>query len=328
MGETRGKGDPATCFFDSEPFLAVVADVYFPGKQTRVVDADADGLRVRLLEVEGRLVDRVPFLDFHESLGEATPEAGLPRAGYLERVVREVVPAETWLAEDHPPGFGAAPFVDWSRFVTWGDYRRFMRDHGSSTLKEGRRRRRRLEKIWGPVAFFFHHPAPELLELLMQWKSAQCRATGLPDPFMRPQNVELLRRLHRRGLLTMSVLRVGVQPAAITMGVVWDDRYHGWVSAYDPQLASGSPGTVLLQSVLEESHRLGHRTFELLVGDEAYKWRYASDVRVVGPVGEPPLPTRLWRPVRASLTSVLRVSPSAYALAQRTRRYLVEHGVL
>ena len=313
-------------FFDAPPFLEALAEAWAPGAEARLVELAVDGRRYRAVEAGGRLLADVAFVDLHAPLGPAT---GAERPlSLLGNAVVEVVPAEVFLGRLPEPGFGAAPFVDWARFPRWADFEASVKARQRNTFSEARRRLRRLEEEVGPVALYLHHPAPELLELALTWKRDQYRRTGAPDFLAPRRNADLFRALWRRGLLQVAVLRAGTRPAAIHLGATWQGRFHYWMPVYDPALSRYGPGRLLLHHLLEASHHAGDRSFEFLYGDEDYKWHYATDVRVVGPVGHAPLASRLWSPVRHGLAAAVRASPPAWSLAQRTRRYLVEHGVL
>src|SRR5207247_3960145 len=41
--------------------------------------------------------------------------------------------------------------------------------------------------------------------------------------------------------------------------------------------------------ILRESHVRGYAEFDFLIGGELYKWHYATQTRVIGPLGTPPL---------------------------------------
>ena len=324
--ETLAPDASRELLFDAPAFLEALAEAWAPGAEARVVEVAVDGRRYRAVEAGGRLLADVAFVDLHAPLGPAT---GAERPlGFLGNAMVEVVTAEVFRGRLPEPGFGAAPFVDWARFPAWVDFETSVTVRRRHALAEARRRRRRLEEAVGPVAFYLHHPDPALLELALEWKSEQYRRTGAPDFLAPRRNAELFRALWRRGLLQVSVLRAGTRPAALHLGATWQGRFHYWMPVYDPDLAAFGPGVLLLHHLLEASHHAGHRSFEFLYGDEDYKWSYATDVRVVGPVGQPPLASRLWSPVRQGLAAAVRASPPARSLAQRTRRYLVEHGVL
>jgi CelD/BcsL family acetyltransferase involved in cellulose biosynthesis len=70
-----------------------------------------------------------------------------------------------------------------------------------------------------------------------------------------------------------------------------------------------SPGRLLLDHMLRESHSRGHAEFDFLLGDEPYKYHYATHQRVVGPVGKVPLQVTLRDAVRSSVKRALARYP-------------------
>ena len=98
-------------FFSSDVFLEAAAAAFFP-RRTHTVEAVrvADGL-YRVLVVGRRPVTALPFLDFVEPLDRDVSPA---RAhGFAPRVVRGVVPAERWAADDLARRYEPSPYVDW-----------------------------------------------------------------------------------------------------------------------------------------------------------------------------------------------------------------------
>lgn len=75
-------------------------------------------------------------------------------------------------------------------------------------------------------------------------------------------------RLHR--------LMVGGLPAASTVSFVHDGEWGLYNSSFDPSLRSLAPGMVLVWLLIEEAANAGCRTFDLLRGDEAYKYRFGA----------------------------------------------------
>ena len=82
-------------------------------------------------------------------------------------------------------------------------------------------------------------------------------------------------RLHR--------LDAGGLPAAMMVSLV--DRARGvwglYNSAFDPDLAALGPGAVLVNGLIEAAAAEGFATFDLLRGDEAYKYRLGAVDRVL-----------------------------------------------
>jgi CelD/BcsL family acetyltransferase involved in cellulose biosynthesis len=179
--------------------------------------------------------------------------------------------------------------------------------------------RRRLEREAGPVRFAFDDPDPEVFDTCLRWKGEQYLATGHPNFFAQPRNVELFRQLRARRLVVVNALWAGPRLVAAHVAGLYDRRFAAWVPAYDPAWAKCSPGRLLLEESLRASQALGHREFDFLIGDEAYKFRYATDNRVIGPLGAPPLSVRLEQEARGLARATLKDRPRLKKLVDRLR---------
>jgi CelD/BcsL family acetyltransferase involved in cellulose biosynthesis len=154
-------------------------------------------------------------------------------------------------------------------------------------------RRRRLERDLGPLQVVFDDPRQEPFDRCLAWKSAQYLATGYRDLFERHENVQMFVELRRRGALVVTSLWAGELLLAAHLGAFADNRLYWWVPAYDPEFARYSPGRLMLEAMLRESFHRQHVEFDFLIGNEAYKWYYATHFRTIGPLGSPPLGLRI-----------------------------------
>ncbi|MFO1146997.1 MAG: GNAT family N-acetyltransferase [Alsobacter sp.] len=304
-------------FFASPAFLSAVADVYFPRQTTRIVDAEIDGVRLRLLEVDGRLVTDQIFLDYHAPLSPQDAQAAEPRRAFAPYVVRSVVPWQ----DVRPVDDGEteiAPFIDWTRFPAYDDYLRDIR--ARPHVKEYERRRQKLEKAYGPVEFTLDDRRPDVLAMACEWKSAQLRATGLKDFFAVPANVRFFEVLQERGLLFTATLRISGKLLALWLGAVHDNVLSGWIFAHTPapDLRRFSVGQQLVMALLRHSHESGHRELDFSIGYGDYKLAYASHARVLGPLGPRPLP----RQIMHSLKQGLRRNPAVWDFLKKTKSSL------
>jgi len=67
------------------------------------------------------------------------------------------------------------------------------------------------------------------------------------------------------------------------------------------------------------SRGLGHLEFDFLIGDEAYKFVYATHSRVIGPLGVAPLGVRLEKRARGLAREALRGRPRLQQLVAGLR---------
>ena len=306
--------------YSTPAFLETLAELYYPGRAAAVEVCGLGDLAVRLLVLDGHeVVTRAPYYDFPLPL-EAPWTGPVRSLRYLPRAV-----LRTTTVEDRPapgPGQHPSPYVAWSRFADHAAFESMVGQRIGNLLPDSRRRQRKLERDLGPVRFTFDDERPEAFDSCVRWKSAQYRETGLPDLFAEPRNVELFRRLRQRGVVVLSSLCAGERLVAAHLGGLADARLAWWVPAYDPVLAGYSPGRLMLHELLRESHARGHREFDFLIGDEAYKYHYATHSRLIGPLGTPPLRDRLLGTLTSKTKAALEGHPALMSAARTMKRHL------
>lgn len=309
--------------FSTDVFLHTVGDLGFPGRPRSIELVRVGTHRFRLLVVEGRhILTQWPFLDFFQPLPEEEPGLPARRLGYLPVASVLTLPAEAYQAEHHGPEHLPSPFIDWRRFPTWEAFQALVHQRIGNLGPDSRRKRRKLEKDLGPVRFLFHDERPEVFATCLRWKSSQYLASGYRDLFASPSNVELFRRLAAAGVVRISSLSAGSRLLAVHLGALYEGRCYWWVPAYDPEVGKYSPGRLMLEDLLEHSYRAGHHEFDFLIGEEAYKWHYATHTRVAGPLGTPPLRLRAERLAKARMKAVLQRYPQVWERAQALKRRL------
>ena len=104
--------------------------------------------------------------------------------------------------------------------------------------------------------------------------------------FRRPEMERWFRTLAEEygpdGTLRVHRLDVGQLCAAMTVSLVDRDadagagRWGLYNSSFDPTLAALAPGMVLVRELIDEAATEGLATFDLLRGDEAYKYRFGA----------------------------------------------------
>lgn len=123
------------------------------------------------------------------------------------------------------------------------------------------------------------------LEALFALHRRRWDATPTPSLFHDPRHRRffhaLARRLGPEGALRWVELRRDGHPAAIHLGACVRGRYLWYKPAFDPALAAHSPGSVLLARCVAEAVAEGAREFDMGLGGEPYKDRYATHARVV-----------------------------------------------
>ncbi len=150
------------------------------------------------------------------------------------------------------------------------------------SLKSNRRRIRRTEEDY-ERRFEYKSKNVEAYDQLMAWKRERFVETGLYDVLSSDWTSALLRELWERdeGLrCEMHVLYFGDEMAAMDMGLTDGETFHSWMVAYNPEFHPLSPGTQLLEDMIDKAPELGYRLIDLGAGIDSYKSAYA----VEGPV--------------------------------------------
>lgn len=307
-------------FYATQDYLDVISKVYFKGQRASVEDIRIGQDVLRLLVVNDRhVITQAQFLDYHEPVKQAGMKLSERTYRYANFVVRDVIELTDW-EQYREDGFELAPFIDWTQFTTFEDYKNFIQNRHRSTIRQYQRHGRRLADHIGRPAFTMNDDSDDVLAAAWTWKKRQLRKSGEIDYFADPKTMECLDLLRQRGLLTASTLRASGRLVSVHLGFVHDGIWGGWVFAYDPELRKYSCGHQLMTAMLQESYRLNHRQFDFSIGSEPYKALYATHARVLGTIGRPPLRQRVARGLKRELKSR---SPKLFDLAKELKKELL-----
>lgn len=316
-------------FYASLEFLGVVADTYFEGKPTTIENVRVGSEVLRLLVVDGKTpITGSQFLDYHAPLREneiGTIDREVP---YAERVARGVVEQVHWEGGTYSD-FTPAPYLDWSMFPSFEEYRTFIRARRKGKVQKLERLRRQLVENVGELVFCSNDQQDDVIDLAIRWKSSQLRDSGVPDYFANPQNVEFFHRLRASSLLKSSTLRsADGRLLSIWLGFEYDNIWSGWIFTYDrdPEIGHYSPGHQLVLSMLEESKRKQNREFDFSIGSNDYKWVYATHVRLLDALGRPPVQQRILTLTKREAKKLLSYSPTLHHVGRTVRRALRNYG--
>ncbi|HXY05941.1 MAG TPA: GNAT family N-acetyltransferase [Burkholderiaceae bacterium] len=319
ISATGTDGEPVN-FYASTEFLDVVSKVYFPSQSCRIEDFDVEGKVFRLLTMDGWAPAQVPyFLDMHEALRSPERHSRRRKLRRLARVSHGMIGIEEFRSNTEWSKFLGAPTVVWSHFASWTEYLELLRKR--RVLPDDQRRRRRLEELLGPLEFKVDDTKDDVLPTCFSWRMARDRSEGYSDIiFAREENRAFFYELRARGLLRASTLRANGQLLAIWLGVVYLQRWSGWVFAFNPEpsLAKYSLGRQLLFPMLEESYRAGDKEFDFSIGAEAYKLFFATHVRAVGLLGTPTIREQ----IEVHVKGLLKERPWMYQKAKALRNWL------
>ena len=296
--------------FSSPRYLRALDASCFDGAGViEVVAADEHTIQT-LVTKAGPCVDHL-FIDFFEP---APKERGRHTVSSIPRFSSRSVAASEWASArgDHTE---PSPFVDWRRFGEWSAFEAHVGQQRAKLIADGRRQTRRLEKELGAVRLSVDHDTA-VFDQCIAWKSAQYQRSGARDLFADARHIALLRRLVDDDVATTESLWAGETLVAAHIGMRHDGRYSWWFPAYAPEHDRFSPGRLLLMALLRSSFERGDDEFDLLLGEEDYKWHVATDVRLVDSVGSVSLSQRVQR-LRHQAAHRF---PRAGAAAKRIRR--------
>jgi CelD/BcsL family acetyltransferase involved in cellulose biosynthesis len=205
-------------------------------------------------------------------------------AGLRALVLSNVVSTESSMA-------GAASFAPFVRAAKSapiidlaGGFERYRRERNANTsmLRQAKRKTNKLGREVGRVRFEWHTADPRAFEALLAWKMRQREMTRTPNILRFRWSVELLERIRRTrddgfdGV--MSVLYAGDQVAWVHLGMRAGTLLHYWVTAYNPDLSSYSPGVVGMLHLVRGAAENGVERIDLGAGKERYKDRLSTGV--------------------------------------------------
>lgn len=87
---------------------------------------------------------------------------------------------------------------------------------------------------------------------------------------------ELAREFADEGVFRLHLLDVGGRPGAATVSLVHGGEWGLYNSAFDPALRTLAPGMVQVGELIETAATEGNTVFDLLRGDEPYKYRFGA----------------------------------------------------
>ncbi len=121
------------------------------------------------------------------------------------------------------------------------------------------------------------------MRLLIALHQARWRERGKSEAFSSDALIafhdEVSALALRRGWLRLFVLRLDGRPAAALYGFRYGDVFYFYQSGFDPALSKDSVGLVTMGLSIESAFEEGVAEFDLLHGDEAYKFHWAQGAR-------------------------------------------------
>jgi CelD/BcsL family acetyltransferase involved in cellulose biosynthesis len=269
---------------------------YFHPRFTQIVGQLRADVRVIVIEDGGRRVGFWPLHrrpdGFGRPIGQPLadengpilePQAQIDLSEALQKA-RFGAAAFTGLPSPHPPlaarirEIGETARIDLS--VGGAKTLAALREAHASHFKNMRRKERKAQEAGGDVSYHQGAGEPEALQTLIGWKSAQYRRTGLYDVFAQPWTRGLIAALAAeqtpdfKGVL--ATLRLGGRLAAAEFALQSGPHLHSWITAYDADFSSLSPGHLLQLRMIEGADAAGVGVIDIGVGAGHYKRFYAN----------------------------------------------------
>lgn len=317
--------------FSDNLFLETFARSYHPESGWEILDVRCESLDFRLLSVNGVVMVENQLVDFFEP---SDKPAAAPRAvPYIPRASVSSVPASDVLDRRIEHEGLISPYLLWKGFSDWNACELRFKERSREVAKRFNlqvnvaRKRKAIEKQLGPLVFEYDDGAEHLAEFY-QWKSARYHEIGAKDLWQSAANRRFIENLHAVGLLRISTLKAGDRLIALHLGFDAGGRFYWWLPTFDRDLGKYSVGRVLLSEILKYSFDHGHREFDFLNGGEAYKWCYATDVRLVRSLGRPSFVQRTKQAVKQAMHTITDRSESVRSMARATQNLLQRVGVL
>ena len=301
--------------FSSDLFLQALADWYFPGAKPEVVECE--GKRYRTLVHGWRKRPVSGFYHFPFYLEPLPPELAADRARKVP-FLADVVVAVTRPGEPGPPHAAPSPFVRLTEFDSWEQALKGATPRpGLNSPRRIREKMNRVRREFGGIEVRTQDSDVEAFEQVIRWKAAQYSRSSSTHRMTLEHNQEFYRELWRRGFFTFTTLRFGGRLAAGKIGGVGSGRSLWRITVYDPDLSVHSPGSIIEMESLRAELEAGNIESDYLMGDEPYKFTFATHVRWIGKVGREPRLDRLLRLIRRWAGRRARRTPGLYRLAKR-----------
>jgi CelD/BcsL family acetyltransferase involved in cellulose biosynthesis len=249
-----------------------------------------DSLSMRVLEFAGSGSVGSDYLDFivdslYESAAVDALTEFLADAGFslrLPSVKEDSIVASALAGRLSGQGWRfravamqVCPFINLSNH-SWDSY---LATLGSSHRYNFRRRLRNLEKTYS-VRFEETNDALQyVVDLHLRRWSLRGGSDGFHEDRLLAFHHQLSALARERGWLRLRVLTLDGHPAAAFYGFRYRDKYCFYQSGFDAAFVQQSVGLVTIGLTIKEAIEEGAAEYDLLHGDESYKFLWACDVR-------------------------------------------------
>lgn len=165
-----------------------------------------------------------------------------------------------------------------------GNFEDYVNGLDKKHRHEFRRKLRNAAGFFIPVTWHIHTDSAVLddamgnfFSLMEQEKEKQ----SFLSPEMRTQMKAIAQAFNKMGALQLAFLKVGDQLAGAYFNICYDKRIWVYNSGTSKQFAQLSPGMVLIGYLIENAIEQGFNVFDMMRGDEAYKYQLGAVDRFV-----------------------------------------------
>lgn len=167
------------------------------------------------------------------------------------------------------------------------DWESFYKNVFKSGTRRGRAKRLRALQRRGSVEFSIAKEVPEVEKLLLEIAEVEGKLAKhagqtrrvFTDDRVRAFLADVTRDFTRNGWFHVALLRFAGRTVAYQFAFQYAGKYWGYQKGYDPEFSSSSPGTMLLSHVVQDCFERGMTEFDLLCGNESWKFEWTSATR-------------------------------------------------
>ena len=167
-----------------------------------------------------------------------------------------------------------------------GSFEEYLQGLSRKRRKDLRRHVRRLDD--GRIALRNVTEPADLRDAIGRWQDIRVRWWRSRAKKMDPEHAsprfrafmqDLTAELVPQGLAQVWEFRHDDDVVGIEVNLLDDARYYSWMGAYEPQVAHLGLGKVAIGESIRESIEAGRSYYDLMVGDEEYKYSYGATDR-------------------------------------------------
>ena len=270
--------------FPLAPFVEVVTR--FTGDPVEILGDDAGALPVSIKDGTVRIAGHEDLTDYHSPLGHSVDPvvrdlAMLASDGHaleLDSLPEDVARLLASGLSESGIILDVAEHIVTAVLPLPGTFDEYLAGLSKKQRHEVRRKRRRYIDHVGEITHEAHHTSGWAFEEFLRLHRL---SDGEKGGFMTEPRQAFFSELIELDGWRVDLLRVpGSDRAAATVfSYSNSDGMYLYNSAYDPDLAEGSPGIAMVEALISQTITEGLPRFDFLKGDEIYKFRLGAEPR-------------------------------------------------